>query len=95
MTAPIDLETPEGWAQFCGTAGMKTQGLAYKYAQFDGLSIAEAVNNAIAQVVADMLEHNVPMEAVASYFQSHMDYRPQLMESVVLSMNATRGLTDD
>lgn len=95
MTTPFNLENPEGWENFCVNAGMKTQGLAYKYAQFDGLSIAEAVNNAIAQVVADMFEHDVPMEAIASYFQSHMDYRPQLMKSVVLSMNAAQGLTNN
>lgn len=94
-TKPFDLGTPEGWAQFCGLAGMKTQGLAFRMAQFEGYSVAEAVNRAIGQVVADMYEQDIPMEAIASYFESHIDYRPQLMDGVVQSMQSVEGLTDD
>lgn len=84
---PFDLKTPEGWAQFSNITGMKTHGLAYGMAGFEGYSVAEAVNRAISTVAQDMVRDGIAADVVAAYLTQYRDHRPELMRGVALAIS--------
>jgi len=90
---PFDLKTPEGWAQFSNIAGMKTHGLAYGMAGFEGYSVAEAVNCAISTVAQDMARDGIPADVVAVYLAQYRDHRPELMRGVALAISRLADVT--
>lgn len=92
---PFDLETPEGWAQFCNIAGMKTHGLAYGMAGFEGYSVAEAVNRAISMVAEDMARDEIPADVVTAYLAQYRDNRPELMRGVALAIGKLADVGSD
>jgi hypothetical protein len=92
---PFDLKTPEGWAQFSNIAGMKTHGLAYSMAGFEGYSVAEAVNRAISTVAEDMSHDGIPADVVAAYLAQYRDHRPELMRGVALAVGSLADVTGD
>lgn len=92
---PFDLKTPEGWAQFSNIAGMKTHGLAYNMAGFEGYGVAEAVNRAISTVAEDMARDGIPADVVAVYLAQYRDHRPELMRNVAVAIGRLTDLTAD
>lgn len=92
---PFDLKTPEGWAQFSNIAGMKTHGIAYGLAGFEGYSVAEAVNRAISTVAEEMARDGIPADVVAAYLTQYRDHRPELMRGVALAVGSLADVAGD